>query len=58
MKVKLLISRAGVNFAQNAGEVIDVSETEGLALIQANQAEPAQEKETAVKKVATRKAVK
>ena len=40
MKVKLLTSRAGVDFSQNAGDVIDVSEAEGKRMIEAGQAAP------------------
>ena len=58
MKVKLLVSRAGVNFSQNAGEIIDVSNDEALNLVKEGQAELAQVKETATKKRTTRKAVK
>lgn len=64
MKVKLLVSRAGVDFSQNAGEEIEVSDAEGKRLIEANQAEPvgrapaADKKETTAKKQATEKATK
>lgn len=40
MKVKLLTSRAGVNFSQNAGDVIDVSDDEAKRMIEAGQASP------------------
>lgn len=50
MKVKLLISRAGVDFVQNAGEIVDVSEAEGLRMIKAGQADAVKVKETATKK--------
>lgn len=39
MKVKLLISRAGVSFSQSAGEVVEVDEAEGLRMIAAGQAD-------------------
>lgn len=58
MKVKLLISRSGKDFTQSAGEVVEVSEREGAALIDAGKAEPISFKETATKKTAARKAVK
>ena len=60
MKVKLLISRAGVDFVQQVGDEIDVSETEGASLIQAGQAVPVREerKETATKKIVAEKAKK
>lgn len=58
MKVKLLISRAGAKFAQAAGEVVEVSEREGAALIDAGKAEPVSFKETATKKTTARKATK
>lgn len=51
MKVKLLISRAGVSFVQARGDVIEVDDDEGLRMIQAGQAEPVDDKkETATKK--------
>lgn len=49
MKVKLLVSRAGLSFTQNAGEVIEVGEDEGKALINASQAVPVTEKRKAQK---------
>lgn len=57
MKVKLLISRAGAGFSQNVGDEIDVSEAEGLRLVQAGKAVAVAEKrETATRKPAeTRK---
>lgn len=58
MKVKLLVSRAGADFSQNAGDVVEVSEDEALRLVKAEQAELVQVKETAIKKPVTRKAVK
>lgn len=58
MKIKLLISRAGAGFVQAAGDVIDVSEREAEQLIKQGDAEPVTSKETAVRKMPTRKAVK
>lgn len=58
MKVKLLISRAGKGFSQTAGDVVDVNEREGAALIDAGKAEPVSFKETATKKTTARKATK
>ena len=40
MRVKLLVSRAGVGFTQNRGEEIEVSDAEGVRLIESGQAEP------------------
>lgn len=39
MKVKLLVSRSGVDGAKNAGDIIDVSADEGQRMIDAGQAE-------------------
>jgi hypothetical protein len=50
MKVELLVSRAGVGFAQNVGDEIEVSDAEGERMIAASQAV-----EVAAKKPATRK---
>lgn len=60
MKVKLLISRAGRDFVQKAGDEIDVSDAEGARLIEAGKAVPVREarKETAAKKITTEKARK
>lgn len=38
MKVKLLVSRAGTNFTQSVGDVIEVSDDEGKRLIDSLQA--------------------
>lgn len=40
MKIKLLCSRAGIDFAQNAGDEIEVSADEGARMIEAGQAVP------------------
>jgi hypothetical protein len=40
MKIKLLCSRAGADFAQNAGDEIEVSAEEGARMIEAGQAIP------------------
>ena len=60
MKVKLLVSRASINFVQNAGDVIDVPEAEGKRMIDANQAVLVREekKERAIKRSKSEKAVK
>ena len=58
MKVKLLVSRAGVLFSQTAGEFIEVDEAEGMRLIKSGQAEPVTAKETATKQPAKRTATK
>jgi len=55
MKIKLLISRAGVNFSQSAGDVIEVAQAEALAMIAAGQADAVEERETATKKTPTQK---
>lgn len=40
MKVKLLVSRAGVGFVQNAGDEIDVDDEQAQRMIEAQQAVP------------------
>lgn len=40
MKIRLLTARAGVNFSQDRGEVIEVSDAEAVRMIEAGQAEP------------------
>jgi hypothetical protein len=51
MKVKLLISRAGPDFSQTAGEVIEVDQAEALRMIAAGQADALPEQvETATAK--------
>lgn len=39
MKIRLLVGRAGTDFAQNRGDEIDVDTEEGLRMIAAEQAE-------------------
>ena len=60
MKLKLLISRAGADFSQSAGDVINVSDAEGKRMIEAAQAIPHVESktETTTNKKQTQKAVK
>ena len=60
MKIKLLISRAGADFSQNAGDVIEVSADEGQRMIDAGQAELMREAkiERAVAKAKVEKATK
>lgn len=41
MKVVLLVSRAGTNFTQSVGDVIEVSDDEGKRLLDSNQAKAA-----------------
>jgi len=41
MKVKLLVSRAGTDFTQSVGDIIEVSDDEGQRLLDSMQAEPA-----------------
>jgi len=40
MQVKLLVPRAGVDGAQNRGDVVTVSDAEAVRMIEAGQAEP------------------
>ncbi len=60
MKVKLLVSRAGVDFAQNVGDEIDVSDDEGVRMIEAGQAMPVRsaDAERAIQKDRKEKAVR
>ena len=60
MKVKLLTSMAGIDFSHNAGDIIDCNEEEAKRFIESGTAEPvtATKTERAVKKTATKKAVK
>lgn len=60
MKVKLLVSRAGVDFAQNVGDEIDVSDDEGVRMIEAGQAMPVRSagSERAIQKDRKEKAVR
>tara|TARA_R110000744_G_scaffold311655_1_gene419135 strand:- start:310 stop:501 length:192 start_codon:yes stop_codon:yes gene_type:complete len=58
MRVKLLISRAGKDLTQNAGEQITVDDSEGLRMIQAGQALLIEEIEKASTKKVTEKATK
>lgn len=45
MKIKLLVSRAGIDFSQTAGDVIEVDDREGFALIADGQGEAFDEAE-------------
>jgi len=60
MKVKLLISRATVNGAEDRDKVIDVSDAEAIRMIEAGQAEAVRSKpvEKAVPKRRVEKASK
>ena len=58
MKIKLLVSRAGVDFVQNVGDEIEVSDKEGRSMIDAGQAEFVSKQERATSKKPTQKAVK
>ncbi len=40
MRIRLLVSRAGVDFSQNVGDEIDVPDKEATRMIEAGQAEP------------------
>jgi len=60
MKVKLLVSRAGVEGAQNRGEIVEVSTDEAGRMVEAGQAEMvrATSPEKAVKRTKAEKASK
>lgn len=59
MQVKLTTSRAGIGFSQQAGEIIEVGEAEGVSLLASGQAEPVrQQKIERAVKVTREKAVK
>lgn len=58
MEIKLLVSRSGVDFSQNAGDVIKVSDDEGLRMIAAGQAEATTKKETAIMRKPINKAAR
>lgn len=60
MKLKLLISRSGVEFSQVAGEIIEVDDVEALRMIAAGQADAVAqvEPETANTKAPIQKRVK
>jgi len=51
MKVRLLVSRGGAFGIQNRGDVVEVSDSDGVSMIAAGQAEP-------VRSVAPEKAIK
>tara|TARA_R110000782_G_scaffold140532_1_gene233115 strand:+ start:366 stop:569 length:204 start_codon:yes stop_codon:yes gene_type:complete len=58
MLIKLLVSRAGVNFSQSAGEIVEVEAAEALRMIDAGQAEHSKKEtviETATKKIKGKK---
>lgn len=59
-KVRLLTSMAGINFSHNAGDEVDCNAAEAKRYIEAGIAEAieAPKIEKAVRKTATRKAVK
>lgn len=57
-KIRLLVSRAGVGFAQDAGSVVTVDPAEAARLIAAGQAVPADTIETAVVEPVVERAVK
>ena len=58
MEVKLLISRAGKDFSQSAGDIVEIEETEALRMIEAGQCVKIGEVETATTKKKTEKAQK
>ena len=45
MKIKLLVSRAGLGISQNAGDVVQVENEEAARMIAAGQAEAISKKE-------------
>ena len=58
MKVKLLCSRAGIDFSQAKGDTIEVDEAEAGRMIAAGQAEQISKTERATSKKTTQKATK
>ena len=40
MRIKLLMSRAGIDFSQNAGDEIEADDAEAVRMIEAGQAVP------------------
>ena len=58
MKVKLLVSRAGVGFSQNVGDVIEVDADEGERLLDRGMAEAAGTRKGAGSKPAIEAAMK
>ena len=60
MKIKLLQSRAGINFSQNVDDEIDVDDDEAKRMIEAGQAVPVRSKqpEKAVRSKKSEKATK
>lgn len=60
MKVILNVGRAGAGFTQNPGDEIEVSEREGIALLDSGAARPVREenREKAIKKNKAEKAAK
>ena len=58
MKVELLVSRAGVGFTQNCGDIIDVGDDEAQRLIDSNQAKAVGGRKSASGKPAIEAAVK
>lgn len=59
-KIRLLTSMAGIDFSHNRGDIVDANDAEAKRFIEAGIAElvEAPKVEKAVKKTATRKAVK
>lgn len=43
MKIRLLTARAGADFSQHAGDVVEVEDAEAIRMIAAEQAEPVRE---------------
>lgn len=58
MKIKLLVSRAGPAGVQNRGDVVDVSDSDAVSMIEAGQAEPVRGEKTPEKAVKRSKAEK
>jgi hypothetical protein len=55
MKVRLLISRAGKDFSQSAGDVVEIEQAEALRMIDAGQCVKIGEPERATSKKKTEK---
>jgi len=51
MQVKLLVSRAAASGSQNRGDIVEVSDAEGVRMIKAGQAEATRAKKSPEKAV-------
>lgn len=54
MKIKLLVSRVSATGAENRGDIVDVSDSEAIRMIEAGQAEAVREAPKAEKAVPRR----